>query len=77
MASVESAAGKRFSFYHHDNATFRRDNTKGYHGVDDVLDERTMTWVPYRGDQIEPVWFGSETGDPLANEAERTDDDAL
>ena len=66
----ETAVASRYSYFEHDNAIFRRDDTTGGMAVDDVLVGRK--WQPYEGaDALKPAMFGERIPDhwpaPKAN----------
>ena len=54
-----------YSYFEHDDAHFRRDNSRFGRSVHDVLQDGK--WVPYRGrDPLAPATFGTPCQDPLA-----------
>jgi hypothetical protein len=48
--------GKGYSYYEKDGAYFRRDDTGGHLGVNDILG--ADGWKPYTGDRLAPVYYG-------------------
>lgn len=57
---------KSYSYFEKDGAYFRRDDSKGYQSVDDVLAGKE--WKPYKGDRLKPATWGdliSEADLPL------------
>lgn len=58
-----------FSYFDHEGALFRRRNNGLTRSVDDILNESTKQWVPYRGaDPLAPALYGDEIPDPLAGD---------
>ena len=68
---LTSKGDAQFAYYHHDNASFRRRLDQPGHCVNDVLNEQTGIWVPYKGDRTEPVFYGSRIADPTGGKTER------
>ena len=77
MQKAMAGEGARFTFFDHDGAQYRRDDSSGARSVDDVL--AGDAWQPYKGsDPLEPALFGDEIDDPLAGSGgdDAEDDDA-